>query len=199
MCDTWFCLRVRWDLKLCSPRDLKRNRFSDCCNGAWSPHNFITMKKMVHTVYLEVISCLQLLIHQSITCCTHPPCLLSGAEISCLQSQISIFDLAAGWDLLPRIYVVLDQGTEISGALRAAVAAQRGVLERGYIFVCDKSHRTRHAARVRAAVRQPVRFKTNQPTPGTPGTTVLREEGGVWASPRKRYLYVTTKSPFKHI
>ena len=63
---------------------------------------FITMKKMVHTVYLEVIPCSQLLTYQSITCCTHPLCLLSDAEISGLRSLISIFDLAAGWDPLPR-------------------------------------------------------------------------------------------------
>ena len=32
----------------------------------------------------------------------HPLCLLSDAEISGLRSLISIFVLAAGWDLLPR-------------------------------------------------------------------------------------------------
>ena len=75
----------------CSPR-----------NGAWSPQISITTKKMLHPVYLEVIPRLHLFIYQPITCCTHPPYLLSDAEISCLRSQISIFDLAAGWDLLPR-------------------------------------------------------------------------------------------------
>jgi hypothetical protein len=52
------------------------------------------MTGLLHTVYLEVIPCSQLLTYQSITCCTHPPCLLSDAEISCLRSHISIFDLA---------------------------------------------------------------------------------------------------------
>jgi hypothetical protein len=33
------------------------------------------MKKMVHTVYVEVIPCSQLLTYQSITCCTHIPIL----------------------------------------------------------------------------------------------------------------------------
>jgi hypothetical protein len=32
--------------------------------------------------------------------------------------------------------------------------------ERGTFFVWDKTHRTRHAARLRAAERQPVRFRT---------------------------------------
>ena len=43
-------------------------------------------------------------------------------------------------------HVVLDQGAEISGALGAAVAAQRVVVERGSFFVCDKSHKRQRGA-----------------------------------------------------
>ena len=42
--------------------------------------------------------------------------------------------------------MVLDQGAEISGALGAAVAAQRVVVERGSFFVCDKSHKRQRGA-----------------------------------------------------
>ena len=75
---------------------------SCCCNGAGSSQNFVTMTRLLYTVYLEVIPCSKLLTYQSITCCTHPPCLLSDAEISGWRSQISIFDLAPGWNPLPR-------------------------------------------------------------------------------------------------
>jgi hypothetical protein len=44
-------------------------------------------------------------------------------------------------------HVVLDQGTKISGALGAeGVAVQRAVVERGYFFVCDKSHKRQRGA-----------------------------------------------------
>jgi hypothetical protein len=43
-------------------------------------------------------------------------------------------------------HVVLDQGTEIYGVLGADVAVQRVVVERGYFFVCDKSHKRQRGA-----------------------------------------------------
>jgi hypothetical protein len=60
------------------------------------------MKKLLYTVYLEVIPCLQLLLYQSITCCTHPPHLLSDAETSCLRSRISLCGLV-------RVCLLLDK------------------------------------------------------------------------------------------
>ena len=62
-------------------------------------------------------------------------------------------------------HVVLDQGTEISGALGAAVAAQRGGWKSHASFLSDKRHKARRVARRRINDCLPVRFRTNQPTP----------------------------------
>jgi hypothetical protein len=53
--------------------------------------------------------------------------------------------------------VVLDQGTEISGALGAAVAVQRVVVERGHFFVCDKSHKRQRGVLLLCGARPPGR------------------------------------------
>jgi hypothetical protein len=64
-------------------------------------------------------------------------------------------------------HVVLDQGTEIPGALGAAVAAHRGWWKSHATFLSDKRHKARRVARRRINDCLPVHFRTNQPTPAS--------------------------------